>query len=110
MTTPDRPDSADRLAAPQPAARSTSAARVRITLLTRPGCHLCDVAKQALDRVTAATGEAWREVDVTGSTELEREYGDRLPVVLLDGAEHGYWRVEERRLLRDLGHPPTPSG
>jgi hypothetical protein len=31
------------------------------------------------------------------------EYGDRLPVVLLDGAEHGYWKVEEERLIRDLG-------
>ena len=33
------------------------------------------------------------------------EYGDRLPVVLLDGKEHGYWRVEEDRLLRDLTTP-----
>jgi hypothetical protein len=55
-----------------------------------------------MDRVAAATGEPWREVDVTGDLELEREYGDRLPVILLDGREHGYWRVEEDRLLRDL--------
>jgi glutaredoxin len=76
----------------------------RITLLTRPGCHLCEVAKPALDRIAAATGESWVEVDVTNDTELEREYGDRLPVILLDGVEHGYWRVEENRLLRALGH------
>jgi hypothetical protein len=76
----------------------------RLILLTRPGCHLCDVAKGAMDRVVAATGERWIEVDVSGDLELEREYGDRLPVVLLDGREHGYWRVEEHRLLRDLGH------
>jgi glutaredoxin len=74
----------------------------RLTLLTRPGCHLCDVAKDAMDRVAAATGERWLEVDVSGDLELEGEYGDRLPVVLLDGREHGYWRVEEERLLRDL--------
>jgi hypothetical protein len=55
-----------------------------------------------MDRVAEATGEAWREVDVTGDVELEREYGDRLPVILLDGREHGYWRVEEDRLIRDL--------
>ncbi|HEY2948220.1 MAG TPA: glutaredoxin family protein [Micromonosporaceae bacterium] len=77
-------------------------AETRLTLLSRPGCHLCEVAKQAMDRVAAATGEPWREVDVTGDLELEREYGDRLPVILLDGREHGYWRVEEDRLLRDL--------
>jgi glutaredoxin len=75
----------------------------RLTLLTRPDCHLCEQAREAMDRVTAATGERWTETDVTDDLELEREYGDRLPVVLLDGREHGYWRVEEDRLLRDLG-------
>ena len=62
---------------------------MRLTLITRPGCHLCDVAKEAMARVAEATGERWTELDVTGDLELEREYGDRLPVVLLDGAEHG---------------------
>ncbi|BCL14167.1 MULTISPECIES: glutaredoxin family protein [Micromonospora] len=74
----------------------------RLTLITRPGCHLCDDAREALARVVGVTGDRWTERDVTGDLELEREYGDRLPVVLLDGREHGYWRVEEERLLRDL--------
>ncbi|GAB2946285.1 glutaredoxin family protein [Micromonospora polyrhachis] len=82
----------------------------RLTLITRPGCHLCEVAKEAIDRVVAATGDRWVEVDVTGDLELERDYGDRLPVVLLDGREHGYWRVEEERLLRDLAAPRRPVG
>ncbi|GIJ32121.1 glutaredoxin family protein [Micromonospora sediminimaris] len=77
----------------------------RLTLITRPGCHLCEDAKAALDRVVAVTGDRWTERDVSGDVELEREYGDRLPVVLLDGREHGYWRVEEERLLRDLTTP-----
>ncbi|MCW2610709.1 MAG: hypothetical protein QOC93_2239 [Actinomycetota bacterium] len=74
----------------------------RVTLLTRAGCHLCVAAREAMERVAAATGVAWREVDVDTDDELAMEYGDRLPVVLLDGAEHGYWKVEERRLIRDL--------
>jgi hypothetical protein len=74
----------------------------RLGLITRVGCHLCDVAKEAMDRITASTGEPWVEIDVDSDIELEREYGDRVPVVLLDGREHGYWRVEEARLLRDL--------
>lgn len=77
----------------------------RLTLITRPGCHLCDVAKEAIERVTAATGDRWVEVDVESDRELEAEYGDRVPVTLLDGKEHGYWRVEEERLLRDLAKP-----
>jgi glutaredoxin len=76
---------------------------MRLTLLTRPGCHLCEVASVALDRVAAKSGEAWTEVDISGDPELEDEYGLRIPVVLLDGAEHGYWQVDEARLLRDLG-------
>ncbi|WP_433214110.1 glutaredoxin family protein [Dactylosporangium sp. CS-047395] len=70
----------------------------RLTLYTRPGCHLCDEAKTVLDRV----GEPWEEVDIEGDEELEEEYGFRIPVLLLDGKEHGYWRVEEERLRRDL--------
>lgn len=79
-------------------------AEPRLVLLTRPGCHLCDVAKEALARVADTAGEQWVERDVSTDRELEAEYGDRLPVILLDGREHGYWRVEEARLLRDLGH------
>jgi hypothetical protein len=75
---------------------------MRLALVTRPDCHLCDVAKEAMDRVAAQVGETWTEIDVTSDVELERDYGDRVPVVLLDGKEHGYWRVEEDRLLRDL--------
>ncbi len=71
----------------------------RLTLISRDGCHLCAVAEQTLDRITPGQ---WVRVDVESSVELERDYGDRVPVLLLDGKEHGYWRVEEDRLLRDL--------
>ena len=75
---------------------------MRITLYTRDGCHLCDDAKVVLDRVRNQTGEGYEEIDIDGDADLTAEYGDRIPVVLLDGREHGYWRVEEQRLLRDL--------
>ncbi|MFG2037617.1 glutaredoxin family protein [Dactylosporangium sp. NPDC048998] len=75
---------------------------MRLMLYTRPGCHLCEDAKAVLDRVAAATGEGFTEIDITGDDDLEEEYGFRIPVLLLDGKEHGYWRVEEERLLNDL--------
>jgi glutaredoxin len=75
----------------------------RVTLISRDGCHLCEVAEQTLDRIAAG---GWTRVDVESSLELERDYGDRVPVVLLDGKEHGYWKVEEDRLLRDMARPP----
>jgi glutaredoxin len=70
----------------------------RIILYTRPGCHLCEDAAAILDKI----GEPWREISVAGDIELEREYGERLPVIMLDGKEHGYFRVEADRLMRDL--------
>jgi hypothetical protein len=74
-----------------------------LTLYTRDGCHLCDDAREVLARVAASTGEGFTEVDIAADPDLTAEYGDRIPVLLLDGREHGYWRVEEARLLRDLG-------
>jgi glutaredoxin len=74
----------------------------RLRLLTRVDCHLCSDARALLSRVAAELGVRWDEVDVDGDPELRAEYGDRVPVILLDGAEHGYWRVEEDRLRRAL--------
>ena len=71
---------------------------MRIVLYSRPGCHLCEVAAADL----AEIGEPFEEIDITTAPELEIEYGDRIPVILLDGKEHGYWRVEKERLMRDL--------
>ena len=70
----------------------------RITLYGRDGCHLCDDARAVLQRI----GEPFDEVDITTDPELEMEYTERIPVIMLDGKEHGYWRVEKERLIRDL--------
>ncbi|MEX5631131.1 glutaredoxin family protein [Parafrankia sp. FMc2] len=78
------------------------AATTRIELLTRAGCHLCDDARQVIARVGAELGVSWRETDVDADPAAADAYGDRVPVVLVDGREHGYWRVEEERLRRAL--------
>ena len=77
----------------------------RITLYSRPGCHLCDDARAVVERVCADTGEEYLEVDVTGSAELVRAYGEQIPVTLVDGRQHDFWRVEEARLRRALERP-----
>lgn len=77
----------------------------RLTLITRPNCHLCAVARDVVERVIAVTGDGCVELDITGDLEMERDYGERVPVVLLDGKEYAYWRVNEERLLRDLTAP-----
>ncbi|ANY07265.1 glutaredoxin family protein [Pseudonocardia sp. HH130630-07] len=75
---------------------------VRVRLLTRSGCHLCDDAAEVLARVCGELGERWDSVDVDGDPELRAEYGDQVPVVLLDGREHDSFRVDEARLRADL--------
>lgn len=73
-----------------------------VTLLTRAGCHLCEQARPLLAEICAETGAELLEVDVDTDLRLRAEYGDRLPVILIDGAEHGYFRVEEGRLRAAL--------
>lgn len=73
-----------------------------LTLLGKPGCHLCDEARDVIVRIATDLGVRWDERDVTADLDDYAEYGDRIPVVLLDGKEHGYWQVDEIRLRRDL--------
>jgi glutaredoxin len=77
----------------------------RVTVLTRPDCSLCASAAATVARVCAELGLRWREVDVDGDPELRAEYGDRIPVVLIDDREHAYWTVEEDRLRAALAAP-----
>jgi glutaredoxin len=71
----------------------------RLVLYTRAGCHLCDDAKAVLERI----GEPFTELDISTDPELTADYGDQLPVLMLDGRQHDYWRIDEARLLRELG-------
>jgi thiol-disulfide isomerase/thioredoxin len=75
----------------------------RLRLLTRTDCHLCETAAAELEQLAAAAGLTVEPVDVDADPELQAEYGDRVPVVLLDGREHSYFTVDVPRLRRDLG-------
>jgi glutaredoxin len=73
-----------------------------VVLITRVGCHLCEVAETTLRRLAAELGYGYTEVDVDADPGRRAEYSDRVPVVLIDGREHGYWRVEEARFRKAL--------
>ncbi len=73
-----------------------------ITLLSRPGCHLCDDAREIIARVAADTGARWEERDITASAADLAEYWDKIPVTLIDGVQHDFWRVSEDRLRAAL--------
>ena len=74
----------------------------RIVLVGRPGCHLCDTAREVVARVAADTGTAWSERSVDDDAGLHEKYAEQIPVVLLDGSEHAFFRVDEHRLREAL--------
>ncbi len=84
-----------------PAAQPPAAGHV-ITLLGKPGCHLCDDAREVIARVAAELGVTWQERDITQSGDDLREYWDKIPVILIDGVQHDFWRVSEARLRAAL--------
>ena len=74
----------------------------RLTLLSRPGCHLCDDARAIIARVAGELGVPWEERDITQSQDDLRAYGQMIPVTLIDGVQHDFWRVSEERLRTAL--------
>jgi glutaredoxin len=75
----------------------------RVTLYTRPGCHLCEAAREVVSRVCADLGESFAEVDITTDDELADRFGEDVPVTFVDGRQHDFWRVDEDRLRAALG-------
>lgn len=80
----------------------------QVELLTRGGCAICDRVHARLVELAVELRFDLSTTDVdaaaaSGNTALRAEFGDRLPVVLLDGREHSYWEVDEARLRADLG-------
>ncbi len=73
-----------------------------VTVYTRTGCSLCVTAETDVARICGELGVGWEAVDVDADPELRAEYGDRVPVVAVDGREHGFFRVEEDRLRAAL--------
>jgi glutaredoxin len=74
----------------------------RITLLSRPGCHLCDEVRAVIARVAADLGVTFEERDVDRSAADLAQYSEMIPVTFVDGVQHDFWRVSEDRLRAAL--------
>ncbi len=75
---------------------------VRVVLLGRRGCHLCEVARQTVQETCQRSGVGWVERDVDASPELLAAYATKVPVVLVDGREHATWHVDAEGLATAL--------
>jgi len=74
----------------------------RVTLYSRPGCHLCDDARHVIARVCAELGESFEEISIDSDPVLLEKYAEEIPVTLVDGRQHDFWRVDETRLRSAL--------
>ncbi|MDO5627675.1 MAG: glutaredoxin family protein [Mobilicoccus sp.] len=73
-----------------------------VTLITKPGCHLCTLARDVVNRVTSDLGVAFEEQSLAEISDPDPLWWEQIPVTLIDGEIHDYWRVSERRLRSEL--------
>lgn len=77
-------------------------APVRVTLIGKPDCHLCEDAEAVVRAVCADLGVGWEKRSITEDPMLADEYWEKIPVVLVDGVSHDYWRIDPTRLRTAL--------
>ena len=73
-----------------------------ISVFTRHGCHLCDVAIEALESLRNELNFDIEKIFIEGDEKLEKLYSDLVPVIHIDGEHHGFWRVDPERLRSSL--------
>tara|TARA_B100000408_G_scaffold138297_1_gene131545 strand:+ start:2795 stop:3037 length:243 start_codon:yes stop_codon:yes gene_type:complete len=75
-----------------------------ITLIGKPECHLCDVAREVVDLVVSESGRdvVIEERSILDDADLYARWWEKIPVVLIDGEFHAHWRVSADRLRAAL--------
>jgi hypothetical protein len=82
---------------------------IRLTLIGKPGCHLCDDAREVVQAVMAEVEASdaaptleLDELSILDDEELAARYAEEIPVLLIDGEVHNYWRIDPVRLKTAL--------
>ena len=74
----------------------------RVVVYSRVDCHLCEVAEQTVAEICADTGDSWLRVEIDVDVDLVARFTEQVPVTFVDGKQHDFWRVDERRLRAAL--------
>lgn len=84
-------------------------ATASLTLISKPGCHLCDDARTVVARVMTeldarpdAPQLTLDELSILDDAELHERYAEEIPVLLINGRVHNYWRIDPSRLTTAL--------
>jgi glutaredoxin len=75
-----------------------------VIVYSRKGCHLSEVLKESLSKLSRRGGFIWREIDVDTDNELRRQFNDEVPVVFIDGRKAFKYRMDEKEFLRKLAN------
>lgn len=79
-----------------------NAGEVRVEIIGRPGCHLCEAAEQVVAAVCAERGVGYRLLSIEDDPSLADEHAEYIPVILVDGKRHDFYRVDPARLAAAL--------
>jgi glutaredoxin len=75
---------------------------IEIDIYSRRGCHLCDEAKAVVERVQQRYTFALRVINIETDAALEKEYGEQIPVVFINGSKAFKYRVDEAELEKKV--------
>jgi glutaredoxin len=73
-----------------------------VTVYSRSTCHLCDVALETLHGLQSEIEFELEKKLIDGDLELERQYGEQVPVILINGAMHDFFRVDTERFKNSI--------
>jgi glutaredoxin len=73
-----------------------------VILYSRRGCHLCEVVRESLNKLSRKVTFELREIDVDSSRELRRQFTDEVPVVFINGRKAFKYRMDEQEFLKKL--------
>lgn len=86
---------------------------VEITLLSKPGCHLCDAAREVVESTRAELASrietVLEEVNILEDAQLARLHAEDIPVVFIAGKQHAIWRVDPDRLTKAIEKAAKPE-
>ena len=82
---------------------------IHVEIYSRPGCHLCDEAKEVIDRVRLRFPFAFRVINIETDPDLEKAYREQIPVVFINGNKAFKYHVDERELEKKVKKLWKPS-
>jgi glutaredoxin len=79
--------------------------KTQVTMYSRRNCHLCELAKEVVESARNEAEFEFEVVFIDGDAGLEKEYGEEVPVTLINGKRHDYFRVDRTRFIEAVLHP-----